>query len=218
MSTPNRNEIYRLCTSVGMYRGYDSATKLHTVAVRNPTEIIEKEGHCYKYFTLDEFQFMVWYVCHAEIITEQDMLENASVFWEKSTTKHKKPLMKSYWELKEMGLIYAGEALSNDVALYEVGTRIQPYIISIFDYAHIQKTAKSFITALRYTVTSYFLPSNERKLVKYFRKNLGATFTDYVNENGLMKNGEFLMLGENINKLLCKGYIYPVGWCTTALS
>jgi hypothetical protein len=207
--------IYRYCTSVGIYQGYDEEAKKHKIVMRNTNDDINQSKPYYESYLLDEFQFMIWYSCHGEIISEEKMFDTAGDFWNNSDSEIKRSLRKCYRELIANKLVYVNESANSDMLMYEVGTRIQPYVVSIFDWQHLQKNWKNLLKALNYTVSSLFLPSEERRIVQYFRKNLGATFLDYINDYDLMRTGKYISLGNNINNLLNGGYIFPVGWSSS---
>ena len=207
----NSSDLFRYCTSVGIYQGYDKKEKSHLIAVRMP-DVLVKEGGRIKYFQLDEYQFMLWYVCHGEIITEDDMYERVSELWQSCDIYPKKPILKSYHELQDMGLLYTEASQSNEIVLYELSTMIQPYVISLFDYSHLQKRVTVFLEVLSKTILSFFLPKDEKKIIKYFRNNTGTTFYDYIEDEKVVQSGEYLTIGRSINNLLKKGYVFPVGW------
>lgn len=218
MGESNSPDMYRYCTSVGIYQGFDKEKNAHVIAVRNPDDLVKEGEKRFQYYYLDEYQFMVWYVCHGEIITEDDMYESAGELWQECDILPKKPIIRSYKELREMRLLFMSEADDNVIALYEVSTKIQPYIISLFDCSHLQKKAKVFWGAFKRTLTSFFLSQDERNLIKYFRKNIGTSFIEYVADEDMIQSGKYLTLGETINTLLKKGYIFPVGWSYTTIS
>lgn len=216
MVVNNSVDLYRYCTSVGVYEGYSKQDKAHIVTVRMPNDAVKAGAQRFIRHYLDEYQFMVWFVCHATIISEDDMYEAVSELWSECDIFPKKPIIKSYRELREMGLLSMSQAEENEVSLYELSTRIQPYVVSISDCIFVQKNFLVLKNALINAVKSIFLPKEEKKIFRFFFGNKERTFFDYIRKEDLLQNGKYLTIGENIKSLLQKGYMCPVGWSLTS--
>lgn len=168
MVVNNSVDLYRYCTSVGVYEGYSKQDKAHIVTVRMPNDAVKAGAQRFIRHYLDEYQFMVWFVCHATIISEDDMYEAVSELWSECDIFPKKPIIKSYRELREMGLLSMSQAEENEVSLYELSTRIQPYVVSISDCIFVQKNFLVLKNALINAVKSIFLPKEEKKIFRFF--------------------------------------------------
>lgn len=213
MEVNNSSDFFRYCTSVGVYGGYSQKEKAHIVTVRMPNNALQTGEQRFVRHYLDEYQFMVWYVCHATIISEDDMYEAVSELWSECDVQPKKPIIKSYKELKEMKLLAMSQAEEDDISLYELSTQIQPYIISLSDCIFVQKNVCVLKNALLNSIRSNFLPKEEKRIFKFFcGNNKEKTFFDYIKKENVMQKGTYLTIGKSIKNLLQKGYICPIGW------
>ena len=212
MVVNNNVDLYRYCTSVGVYEGYSRQEKAHIVTMRMPDSAVRTEEERFVRYYLDEYQFMVWLVCHATIISEDDMYEAVSELWSECDVYPKKPIIKCYRELKEMKLLAMSQAEENELSLYELSTRIQPYVISVSDSIRTQRSLNVLKNAIINTIKSVFLPKEERQIFRFFCKNKERTFFDYIRNENMLQNGNYLSIGMSIKSLLQKGYMCPVGW------
>lgn len=213
MEVNNSSDLFRYCTSVGVYEGYSKKENAHIVTVKMPNNVLETSKQRFVRHYLDEYQFMVWYVCHATIISEDDMYEAVSELWSECDVLPKKPIIKSYKELKEMKLLAMSQAEDNDISLYELSTQIQPYAICFSDCIFVQKNVRILKNALLNSIRSIFLPKEEKRIFKFLcGKNKEKTFFDYIKKENVMQEGTYLTIGKSIKNLLQKGYICPIGW------
>ncbi len=209
----NSTELFRYCTNVGVYEGYSKKEKAHIVTARMPDDVVNAGGQRFIRHYLDEYQFMVWLVCHATVISEDDMYEAASDLWYECDIQPKKPIIRSYRELREKKLLAMSQAEEKEVSLYEIGTQIQPYTISLSSSIFAQRSFRVLKNALWNTIKGNFLPKEEKKIFKFFSGNKGYTFFDYAKKEDIMENESYLAVGKSIKNLLQKGYMCPVGWC-----
>ena len=203
---------YRYCTSVGVYQGYDSKKHLHMVAIKNGNELLHESEKRYSVEYLDEFQFMIWYACHGEIIKESEMYEMASKFWEEAEFP-KRPLLKCYNELREKKLV-------DTVEMYDAATlctlieKIQPFVIDLKSVFCCKKSIGLFIKVCMMAIASVFLPSQEKHILKYFKKNPSSNFVNYMRVNNIISE-KYDCFIRDVNSLFYKGYLIPIGWTTT---
>lgn len=218
-SNDNSSPFYH-CTSAGIYQGYDKDTCLHKIALRNPVLELPHGEKRFQMFFLEEFQFMIWYSCHGSIIAEQEMFEKASILWEQNMAEKKKGVLKCYNELKEMGLIYMSQSVTIEEGVYDVFVKVQPYVVNIFDYGRLVKSPKLLFSfsIWRKTILSLFLDPEEKKMIHYLRENPGANFLEYLSNSQKLASGEYARFGCMVNSLMSKGFILPVGWCSSLLS
>ena len=126
----NSTELFRYCTSVGVYEGYSKKEKAHIVTARMPDDVVNAGGQRFIRHYLDEYQFMVWLVCHATIILRMICMRQRVICGMSVDIQPKKPIIRSYRELREKKLLAMSQAEEKEVSLYEIGTQIQPYTIS----------------------------------------------------------------------------------------
>lgn len=206
----------RYCTSVGVYQGYDPQKRLHTVAVRNGNEELHDDEKRFNLEHLDEFQFMIWYACHGEIIKETDMYEMASKFWEEAEFP-KRPLIKCYNELKERNLVNMIEIQNSEADLCALIARIKPYTLNFKSIPFLKKKLPVTIQTMCKAISSIFLSNGEKKILRYLRKNPNADFFKYISENRILEEKNYQFISD-VNTLLYKGYIIPVGWTSVPLA
>lgn len=201
---------YRYYTSVGIYQGYNSDSRQHFVLVRSPKENLSEEERRYHIVSLDEFQFMIWYACHGEIISEDDMYEIASKMW-KEADSPKKPLLRCVHELEDLQLISMEESASKEECMLNLIRSIQPF-------QHSYRACHDFKSLALYVfnrVKFFFgtASGHQRAIIHYFQSHPFATLENYFQEQFILdsqqSHTEFI---HDVNVLMCKGYIIPIGW------
>lgn len=149
---------YRYYTSVGIYQGYNSDSRQHFVLVRSSQENLCENEKRYHIVSLDEFQFMIWYACHGEIISEDDMYEIASKMWEKADG-HKKPLLRCIHELEELQLLSMKESATKEECMLNLVQSIQPFQQSL-SMCHNFKSFASYMLKRAKSFSVPFLHQN----------------------------------------------------------
>lgn len=208
---------YRYYTSVGIYQGYNSDSRQHFVLVRSSQENLCENEKRYHIVSLDEFQFMIWYACHGEIISEDDMYEIASKMWEKADG-HKKPLLRCVHELEELQLLSMKESATKEECMLNLVQSIQPFQQSLSMCHNFKSFASYMLKRVKVFLGTVFASEQQRSIMRYLQNHPFATLRNYFLEYFIMRSQqnytEFLC---DVNVLLCKGYIIPIGWSASTL-
>ena len=153
---------------------------------------------------------MIWYACHGEIISEDDMYEIASKMWEKADG-HKKPLLRCVHELEELQLLSMKESATKEECMLNLVQSIQPFQQSLSMCHNFKSFASYMLKRVKVFLGTVFASEQQRSIMRYLQNHPFATLRNYFLEYFIMRSQQ------DYTEFLCDGVGSPLGWLCTKM-